>query len=169
MDLQIKNQQMKDKDICENSELTAELKLFLEQPNRDRNSITHRGAKARKDRSELGSTMEAERKVIISINMERYPLFWKMLSRIKSVKNLRAKTTLLQEADPRMFHGGSAHPGTATPRCWMLRLKEVLSEQVSHWSRIVCVNHFGGLTGNRHHRDKQIDSKVLNFNRKVRI
>lgn len=54
----------------------------------------------------------------------------------KVFKNLRSKTTLLQKADPRMFHGGSAHPGTATPRCWMLRLKEVLSEQLSHWSKV---------------------------------
>ena len=64
---------MKDKDICENSELTAELKLLLEQPNRGRNSIPHRGAKARKDRSELGSITEVERKVITFINTERYP------------------------------------------------------------------------------------------------
>lgn len=34
MDLQIKNQQMKDKGICEDAELTEEMKLFLEQPNR---------------------------------------------------------------------------------------------------------------------------------------
>lgn len=31
------------------------------------------------------------------------------------------------------------------------------------------VNHFGGLPGNLHERDKQIDSKVLNVNRKLRI
>jgi len=137
MDLQIKNQQMKDKDICENLELTAELKLFLEQPNRGRNSIPHKGAKARKDRSELSSITEAERKVIISTHLERHRLFWEMPSCIKSVKNLRAKSTLRQEADRRMFRGGSAHPGTATPSCWTLRLKEVLAEQLSHWSRIV--------------------------------
>lgn len=61
MDLQIKNQQMKDKDICVNSELTEELKLFLEQPKTGGKSISHRGAKPRKDRSELGSITEVER------------------------------------------------------------------------------------------------------------
>lgn len=59
--MQIKKEQMKDKDICENSELTVELKLFLEQPNRGRKSIPHKGSKARKDKSELGSITEVER------------------------------------------------------------------------------------------------------------
>lgn len=77
MDLQIKNQQMKDKGICEDAELTEEMKLFLEQPNRDRNSISHRGVKERKERFELGSINEVERKVIISTDLERYLSFAK--------------------------------------------------------------------------------------------
>lgn len=61
MDLQIKNPQMKDKDICENFELTAEPELFLEQPKGGRKSIPHRQAKATKERSELGFITEVER------------------------------------------------------------------------------------------------------------
>lgn len=52
---------MKDKDICENFELTAEPEHLLEQPKGGRNSIPHRQGKARKDRSELGFITEVER------------------------------------------------------------------------------------------------------------
>lgn len=52
---------MKDKDICENFELTAEPELFLEQRKGGRKSIPHRQAKATKDRSELGFITEVER------------------------------------------------------------------------------------------------------------
>lgn len=77
MDLQIKNQQMKDKGICEDAELTEEMKLFLEQPIGVflKQYFSWRGE--RKERSELGSITEVERKVITSTDLERYLSFAK--------------------------------------------------------------------------------------------
>lgn len=138
MDLQIKNQQMKDKGICEDAELTEEMKLFLEQPIGVflKQYFSWRGE--RKERKVWAWFHHWSRKK--GNNLYRsgeVPLFCKMSSRIESTKDLSAKTTPLQEADPRMLHRGGAHAGTAARRCWMLRLKEVPSEQLSHWSRIV--------------------------------
>lgn len=126
--MQIKTQKIKDKDICENSELTAELNCPKEA---ESEFLTGR-KKSRKDRAELSSITEVKRKAIISINMEKYSLFLKMLSLKTFVKNLRVKTTLLQEADPRMLHRGRIDPGTAIPRCWMLRLKNKQCQSNSH-------------------------------------
>lgn len=162
MDLQIKNQQVKDKDICENSEVTEELNCPKEA---ESGFLEREGKESRKEGWALFLNWGKKK----GNNLYKYgeiPLFSKMLSLKRSVKNLKAK----QHCSRRQIEGCSMEAGSTQELeyqdagCWGSRRNSVRAILTLEQDN---VKHFRGVPRNQ--QGKQIDSNILNFNRKVRI
>lgn len=136
MDLQIKEQQMKEKDFVRMLKWCEDETFPGTAPKRQKQYFFYGGRTKERQVWAWFHNWSGKRGHNLYKSGE---VFWKMPPYIKSTKDLRTKTVPFQEADQRMFYRGGACAGTAARRCRMLRLKEVLSEQLSHWTRIAWI------------------------------